>query len=52
LGWALAQEQGYDAVYQLVSDFRENSMCFYLRIADGRVLGMCRRDGSWGFVTP
>jgi hypothetical protein len=52
LGWALGQEQGFDAVYQLVSDFRDYGPCLYLTNMDGRVVGLCRRDGSWSFVAP
>jgi hypothetical protein len=52
MGWALGQEQGFDAVCQLVSDFRDYGTCLYLRVADGRVVGTCRRDSSWSFVTP
>jgi hypothetical protein len=52
LGWALTQEQSFDAVYQSVSDFYGHTACLYLSIADGRVVSLCDRDGSWGWVTP
>jgi len=52
LGWALSQEKAYGATFQFVSDFYGRSECLYLSLADGRVVSMCRRDGSWGFVNP
>jgi len=52
LGWALADERGFEALYQRVSDFDWDNQCHYLSTADDRVVSLCSRGGVWSFVTP
>jgi hypothetical protein len=52
LGWALADERGFEILYQRVSEFDWDNQCHYLSTADDRVVSLCSRGGVWSFVTP
>jgi len=52
LGWALSNEQGFETLYQRVSEFDWDNQCHYLSTADNRAISLCSRGGLWSFVTP
>ena len=51
LHWALANEQGFETLYQRVAELDWDNQCHYLRTADSQVISLCSRGGVWSFVT-